>query len=401
MAGVPTGRGIRRSMNRAARWARDLCAITGAAVFLLLGSELVARAVYSVRHGTTDPENKVDPTPLAAPDYSPPWNRDYIGEFQGADRVRWEPYVYWRRMPYSGQYINVDAEGHRKTYNATAQAEARTRILVLGGSAVWGPWIRDDFTIPSSLSRVLERGGYRGVHVTSLAESGHVSMQGLLTLMHQLQRGDIPDIVVFYDGVNDVFSAFQNREAGIPLNEDNRRSEFNIGKQPARLVGLLVRSSRLLAAARGLVRGLARGPAPAPGSSDGPARVDDALAEAAVEAYLANLRIVRSLAADFGFECYFFWQPALFSKETRSPLESELTAKYPQELGEFFARVYTRIAALAPQVDRLYDLQDVFDGDAGTVFVDYCHVREPKNEQLAEAIAGVLARQSRALAGHN
>ena len=49
----------------------------------------------------------------------------------------------------------------------------------------------------------------------------------MMELFLQLREGNIPDLVVFYDGVNDVFSAYQQGKAGIPQNENNREKEFN------------------------------------------------------------------------------------------------------------------------------------------------------------------------------
>ena len=42
----------------------------------------------------------------------------------------------------------------------------------------------------------------------------------------ELQRGNVPDVVIFYDGVNDVFSTFQNGASGLPQNEASRVEEF-------------------------------------------------------------------------------------------------------------------------------------------------------------------------------
>ncbi|MBC8457124.1 MAG: hypothetical protein H8D67_03910, partial [Deltaproteobacteria bacterium] len=54
--------------------------------------------------------------------------------------------------------------------------------------------------------------------------------QEVIDLFLQLQKGNIPNIVIFYDGINDTFSAFQNGISGIPQNEWNRKKEFNLLK---------------------------------------------------------------------------------------------------------------------------------------------------------------------------
>ena len=54
----------------------------------------------------------------------------------------------------------------------------------------------------------------------------------MIKLQLELRAGNIPDIVIFYDGVNDVYSSFQTYimgqdEAGLPQNNQNRKDDFN------------------------------------------------------------------------------------------------------------------------------------------------------------------------------
>ena len=99
---------------------------------------------------------------------------------------------------------------------ATWQPTARSRgveaeqkpvkLLMLGGSSLWGFGARDDQTIPSLLARKLHERGLK-VEVKNLAELGYVSTQEVIGLIRELQTGYRPDVVIFYDGVNDTTSA--------------------------------------------------------------------------------------------------------------------------------------------------------------------------------------------------
>lgn len=62
--------------------------------------------------------------------------------------------------------------------------------------------------------------------IINLGETSYVSIQDTILLLRLLQQGVRPDIVVFYDGVNDTFSAYQQGVAGLPQNEFNRQTEF-------------------------------------------------------------------------------------------------------------------------------------------------------------------------------
>ena len=150
----------------------------------------------------------------------------YQRELRESAKMRWHSYVYYRRKPYNGTHINVDAEGVRYTAFPPADAGRITDLPIVwcfGGSAMWGTGASDTQTIPSHIAN----NGYR---VINLAETGYVFTQELITLMLTLRKYPPPDIAIFYSGVNDVFSAYQNGIGGLPANEYNRIREFNLVK---------------------------------------------------------------------------------------------------------------------------------------------------------------------------
>ena len=71
------------------------------------------------------------------------------------------------------------------------------------------------------------------LRLKNLSEIGYVSTQELVALFQELQAGYRPDVVIFYDGVNDTTSALLEREAGLTTNEVNRRR----GVQPPAIAG--------------------------------------------------------------------------------------------------------------------------------------------------------------------
>ncbi len=66
-----------------------------------------------------------------------------------------------------------------------------------------------------------------------------MSTQEVIALTHELEAGYRPDLVIFYDGVNDTTSALLEGEPGLTTNEINRRHEFNLLQSPARLTAAL------------------------------------------------------------------------------------------------------------------------------------------------------------------
>jgi lysophospholipase L1-like esterase len=318
---------------------------------------------------------------------------------------RWHPYVYFRQKPFRGQTITIGDDGRRATWQSPALPGARgghqsLKILMLGGSSFWGFGARDDQTIPSLLARSLHEKGW-SVEVKNLAEIGYVSTQELIALTRELQAGYRPDLVIFYDGVNDSTSALLEGEAGLTTNEINRRGEFNLLQSPSRLAATLsvklVRDSGSYRFAQMVRRRL--GGMTAQATPRVPKLADDV-----VRYYEANVTLAQSLGKSFGFLPLFFWQPTVFTKPALVPVEGDEAQKYAWAK-PFIDDVYGKIGA-SPRLkadSAFHDLSTIFAGNEGLVFIDYCHTTEEANARIAAEIATtvVKAMSSRPADGRN
>jgi len=171
------------------------------------------------------------------------WAEPYYKEFAGLGLLGWKSYVYWRRNPSHGNYININQDGLRKTYSeeGSNNTGSKIKVFMFGGSTLWGAGARDDYTIPSFFAKETIGNGIN-CEVVNFGQSGYVSTQEVIEMMLQLQKRNIPDVVIFYDGINDTFSAFQLAVAGLPQNEFNREMEFNL-TQKKELRALAVRDA--------------------------------------------------------------------------------------------------------------------------------------------------------------
>lgn len=334
-----------------------------------------------------------------------PWAVAYDAEFARSAVPRWMPYVYWRRLPYRGDHINVDADGIRRTLGMASRNQPSTRplkIFMFGGSTMWGTGARDAFTIPSVLARELNRKGI-AVDVINFGESGYVSTQETVALLMQLRKGQRPDLVIFYDGVNDVFSAYQQAVAGLPQNEFNRVEEFNLS-QPGRLQERAAMTLR--DAARGLattrfakwllhVTGIWHRPAKnaSPVGLAGHGDTNASLAGDVVAAYKANLDVVRALGDHYGFRYLFYWQPTIFQKPLLSSYETSVRESM-KPIEPFFRQVYQalQVSGLSENSDNAFrDISAVFGGTTEPIYLDWCHLSEQGNEIIARRmVADVL-----------
>lgn len=314
-------------------------------------------------------------------DGSMPSSQQFWAE-QARARVRWLPYSYWTVEPIAGDYVNVNADGLRRTVQY-APDETAPRIYFFGGSSMWGEGARDAHTIPSQLAKLLADSGLP-VAAQNYAQTGYVSAQDLILFQSQLARGNIPRLALFYQGFNDVFSAWLQGLVGIPLRESQRVSDVEAGR-------LLRSGLPVLQLPAADLRQYDWSLVAETGST----------AEAIAESWLANRRLIRAAANEFGVSVLFVWQPALFAKTALTPTEANILAQLDQELPGFIelyrdVTAILRDKALAEGWTDLTFLTDVFRDHSGEIFFDRVHINEVGNMIVAQTLLEDLATALRA-----
>jgi lysophospholipase L1-like esterase len=351
--------------------------LAGISLAMVLAINLIAGIYYSKTHAA---KSHMADTYTGAP-----WAEEYFEEFTRAGVMEWKSYVYFRRAPFQGNSIHIDKNGLRATWNEERCRDGHRdrRIFVFGGSTVWGSGARDNYTIPSHLSRLLSERGVRGICVTNFGETGYVNTQGLIALMLELRKGNIPNVAIFYDGVNEVFSGFQNGVAGIPQNEANRRTEFNLSNTPMRMLGAITRESSVFRLVKGVTRRL-HGQPKTGIAADLPAA--DRLAEEIADVYWGNVALVQSLARGYGFTPLFYWQPLVFDKHPLSQFE-ESQAKVGEALlpSSFHRLVRSKVISHNGRQGHAFrDLSGMFENIREPIFYDFAHLGEVGNERVAQ-----------------
>lgn len=259
-----------------------------------------------------------------------------------------------------GKYVNI-TDGRRASYSPD---DADVTIWFFGGSTMFGIGQRDGHTIPSEFARLAERNGLP-VRVENFGVSAYVNWQETEVFERMLTAdGNRPDLVVFYDGVNEVGTAFQRLEIGDtdptairrPGVSDLERAQLrhNVGNT---------------------------GPAPA-----------EKVIDLAAGQYRRGVEIGRRLAASYGIPVTHFWQPQINSKK-HQPFDSELLDRlnFTPEQVTRSAEVYDQVRKRS-DVDPV-DISHVFDDLDEPVLFDWSHTNELGAQVVAEAIFGYLRPQ--------
>lgn len=381
-----------------------LFAVLGYAVFAMIALavllELVSWAGWSAyrRARPVFPELR-----QASPVYD---GEAWAAEFWREERMRhlsrkvYAPFKLWATTEWHSQYINNDeSEGGvwRRTVNprsSDCSEKRKINVWVFGGSTLYGTGVPDGATIPSYLSRALNAAGSPCTVVTNGGVEGYVSNQELLQLIERLKSGERPDIVVFYDGVNDASAA--GASPGAPS------AHFYFGTIKNRIEGSLsgrldfVQESytmRILGAIRGSLR---------PKRFVAlPVEQERAKAAASLDNYEANLRLARALSMALHFELYCFWQPSLyyghkpvvpFEKNVFTVNDSEQNVRWSSVI----AKVYEEAERRAGQGGDFVFMGDLFDSIAEPIYLDEAHLGPRGNEVVAQFIAKYVEAHSRA-----
>lgn len=351
-----------------------------------VGDGLMSRPAYQAAASPiSGPEKQVLARDIAATHDTP---------FEG-QTLTWQPFVYWRSRPHDGIAIRVDSRGVRRTTDrASGLPGKRWKIFCFGGSTMWGSGVGDQVTIPSLLEQGLADRRI-AAEVTNFGQGGYVLSQELITFALELRDGHVPDLVLFYDGYNDIGSGLVNDEPGSAADEFERVEQYDLLHRPTLGSWLTHYLSRIP---------LTRLMAPSPEQSLA-ARIlartqkipTEQLAKGVLDRYIMTLRVIQALADGAGIDTAFFLQPLPALRQR--PSEQEIPFAQSGAAG-FYRAIYQGIAETKRTLgskdramERLTVLSDAFDKkewDGKTAFFDDCHTAGPGNREIALRMLDVV-----------
>lgn len=304
--------------------------------------------------------------------------------------VDYWPHVGWRAHPLTSETVNVDEGGNRVTPGQDCGPGAFT-VFVFGGSTVFGYGVADADTVPAQIQRQLAVRHQGPTCVRNLGQFGWSSTHSVIALVRELQERPAPDLVVFYDGFNEVNLLGDDGVAGGPPRGtpeyDGAIAVARAARHGAATALLeLLRSTHL----HEVVGPWGLGSPEPTDESDPPVSP-----EAIVRAYLANVDSVRGIARAHGFRAAFFWQPTLWVKRgPRTPEEEQVLADSPVRAGapRLLQATYPLIAAEAARRPDLFYLGAIFDEvTTPTPYLDECHLTPAGNAVAAAHVVRRLA----------
>lgn len=327
---------------------------------------------------------------LPEEDREPMWE-EFIAVSNG-DNSRYRTNAHWIWGPFEGEYYNVDADGVRRTVQATPSGP---RVFMFGGSSLWGFHARDAHTIPSLVSEELARLGV-DAEIVNHAQIGYVSTQEVIYLSQLVAGGDIPAVAVFLDGLNDIDAPKLLSSVGwhTPAEVTGIHfadSDFYEERQHRRSVWKgLAASLRELRVIQSLVTIGLFPSGPRPGGGWRPGEDDERMASLIAEGYANNVAMAAGLGRSRGFETLFYWQPTVATKKTLTDHESPPRFIGADD-GRHFIAVTQAVRRTLADEPRFRDISGLLDDLTETGYTDSRHYTVLGKRMVAARIAADLA----------
>ncbi len=326
---------------------------------------------------------------LLPPPYDNVLNRErFLKKIKG-DPVVFTAYRHWKDAPRKWSYYNTDKNGVRLTVkNPVADAK---KVFMFGGSTLKGDDVGDEMTIAS---RLQERLG-NGYDVYNYAQNGYRSTQQVNYLLELLANGKVPDVVIVYGGLCD--GALEDNIGETPREpfllggtvayakaDQTALDAFKVFYDQSNIAYLVtwlkIKIGLLKVTQDQLMQELA--------DRNTPESIAKWTARG-VHYFLENIRVIKALGDYYGFESYFFWEPALLEGDKRNwDYENEYLAAYPQVLKDNRKQlqVTAKKAFVGKEAEHMYYLGDLFKDTDIPVFVDISHLGPQGSDMVAEEI---------------
>lgn len=300
-----------------------------------------------------------------------PWAKDLrVNLLDAWENLEFNGATGWRIKDSDTEYIDVQ-DGERRSVEPDPALGKPIEVWFFGGSAAFGAGQRDEHTIPSELVRMA---GAEGVplKVRNFGVPATVNWQSAMLLIEKLAWDQPPDLILFYEGAND-----------LNLQDTLATSGKGQSDRPASLIdGELDRILRERAKSAGVDDAVGAttvtSSAPLDPSTSG---------TKVLTRYSHGVEVARRAAAEAGVPIAFFWQPQLTLKEP-------LTDSDRVTLGQvgYDDQGVARSRAQADQVLAglpalgVTDLTAVFDARTDAIYWDTVHTNEKGATLVAAAI---------------
>ena len=309
------------------------------------------------------------------------WHRPFV----------YEPFTQFSERALKGTYVNVHPEGFRysKNQGPWPPDEKYYNIFLFGGSTTFNYGLPDSLTIASHLQDILSRASSgKAVRIYNFGRGYYYSSQEAVLFLRLIVRGYVPDMAIFIDGYNEFISyhdrpyftekitRFFESRGTLSLRE---ALQGPLSRWPVvRAINDLKKKPQSPSLAHEEMEDLKYEKS----VNDLKERITDIV----IPQYLANKKMIESIAHAYRITPVFVWQPISTYKYDPQyylfaiPILDDVLLKYG----------YVRMADYMenhPVGENFFWCADIQEGVEESLYVDLCHYNEKNSRNLARCIA--------------
>ncbi|MBM15530.1 MAG: hypothetical protein CMH75_05525 [Nitrospina sp.] len=262
--------------------------------------------------------------------------------------------------------VNINSDGFR---GSELKSDSTFRIFVVGGSTVFGAGLPgDEFTISSKLENNLKKQNSK-IEVINAGISSITSFEELYHINEKLLNYN-PDMIIIYDGVNDVFYKRLNETE--PQNDESEIKEY---QRYLRSPVVLYRNFILPLINTNVFD--------SPGDQKSTDTYDPVISEKISILWQQRMQEFCNLSIKNEFESVIIIQPALYNgKKTLSDFE-ELILEKNIHGEKTFEQILTKSKNLE-NCSLVLDYTEIFQNTPESIYFDQVHTNSLGNEIIAE-----------------
>ena len=298
---------------------------------------------------------------------------------------------YYHKLYFFSAPQNLDCDGWstikskngpwiRNTINFNNQS-SEDNIWFFGGSTMYDGVLSDKDTIPSLVSKKLSL-KKKNFYIENFGIGGldlHYEVNNFFNLLRFSKNK--PEIVVFYDGYNDIFNKLKyngefflfNFSQNLMYDQNNFQKTLYFFSEFVSDYSVIFKNTLGKKIRKFNIERLRQ-------------NKKEFTIDEISDDFINSIKIANDLAKNYKIDVYFFLQPAPFSRKNPVGIEKKY---HNLEEANLAREIYKNILSKINQ-ENFYDISNIFDDYSEQFFYDYAHLSRKGNLVIAEKIFEIL-----------
>ena len=236
---------------------------------------------------------------------------------------------------------------------------------------------------------------------SNFGRSGYIFFQNLVHLIKLIQSETVPDMVIFYNGFNEIYSSYQSGTAGQISNYNSIKKRFShdidhydikLSKKIHDIYKMAIHEkwSHLLNAivlSKNYFTNFGESPYKEVGNNYGE-KESNTLARKIISDYKNSSELLQDLSVIYCFKYFIFWQPCAFYEDYNSDYEKRFIRYKDDKLKNLFISSNDMIKE--ESISNFFDFSLALSKYKENKYFDICHVNEKANKIISQKIYDII-----------